>query len=78
MESMLYKENNDIILLYNNTLSAVRTTNAKGFVYGRPGRDGFYPLQNEELGWVTAVPPKTSRARAAPGSSSGSWSPSSW
>lgn len=57
MESILYRENNDIILVYNNTLSAVRTSYAKGYLYGKAGSSGFYPLQNEQLGWLTAVPP---------------------
>lgn len=67
MEAMLYKENNDVILLYNNTLAAVRSAYAPGFVHGRPGSDGFYPLQNEQLGWVTAVPPKTTSSSSNTG-----------
>lgn len=67
MESILYQENNDIILFYNNTLSAVRTAYEKGFLYGKPGQNGFYPLQNEQLGWVTAIPPKSTSSSSSTG-----------
>jgi peptide/nickel transport system substrate-binding protein len=56
MEKILYNANYDIILYYNNTISALRTSDAKGYLYGTAGSDGFYPLQNEQLGWIKAIP----------------------
>jgi peptide/nickel transport system substrate-binding protein len=60
MQQILYSINNDIILYYQNDLAAVRTGSAKGFLFGRPDSQGFYPFQNYKLGWINAVPDEAS------------------
>lgn len=46
MQAILYEANADIILVYKNGLSAVRTDQTSGFVSGSPDAKGFYPAQN--------------------------------
>jgi peptide/nickel transport system substrate-binding protein len=65
MQQLLYAENDDIILYYQNDLAAVRKDSAKGFLSGRPNSQGFYPFQNYKLGWINGVPPASSSSSSS-------------
>ena len=70
MQKILYDANVDIMLWYGDTLNAVRSDQVKGFFYGKPTAQGFYPQQNLFINWRTATP-------VADASSSGT-SPAVW
>ncbi len=60
MQKILYDANVDLILVYANNLSAVRTDAKAGFVVGKPDSEGFYPYQNYTRSWRLADPPSAS------------------
>lgn len=60
MQQILYDANVDLILYYQNNLSAVRTDAKRGFVTGSPDSQGFYPYQNYTRSWRYAQPPSAS------------------
>ncbi|SHG96786.1 peptide/nickel transport system substrate-binding protein [Jatrophihabitans endophyticus] len=68
MQQILYDANVDLILFYQNNLSAVRTNAKNGFVTGKADGQGFYPYQNYTRSWRYAQPPSSS----SDGGSSGS------
>ncbi len=68
MQNILYNANNDVILFYPNTLSAVKTGYTKGYLYGEPDANGFYPLQNEQMGWLKAIPSASASSSSGGGS----------
>jgi peptide/nickel transport system substrate-binding protein len=56
MQQILYQNAVDIILYYPDNLSAVRSSTVKGFFYGKPDAQGFYPQQNDFINWHIAAP----------------------
>jgi peptide/nickel transport system substrate-binding protein len=56
MQQILYQNAVDIVLYYPDNLGAVRTSSVKGFFYGKPGAQGFYPQQYVFLDWQSAAP----------------------
>jgi peptide/nickel transport system substrate-binding protein len=56
MQQNLYQNAVDVILYYPDNLGVVRTTGAKGFFFGKPNAQGFYPQQNLFINWRTATP----------------------
>jgi peptide/nickel transport system substrate-binding protein len=56
MQQILYQNAVDVILYYPDWLSAVRTSVAKDYFYGKPNAQGFYPIPNEFINWRTATP----------------------
>ncbi len=56
MQQILYQNAVDVILYYPDNLGAARTTGAKGFFFGKPNAQGFYPQQNLFINWRTAAP----------------------
>jgi peptide/nickel transport system substrate-binding protein len=56
MQQILYQNAVDVILYYPDWLSAVRTSVAKDYFYGKPDAQGFYPIPNEFINWRMATP----------------------
>ena len=56
MQQILYQNAVDVVLYYPDNLGAVRTSSVKGFFYGKPGAQGFYPQQYVFLDWQSAAP----------------------
>ena len=56
MQQILYQNAVDVILYYPDWLSAVRTSVAKNYFYGKPDAQGFYPIPNEFINWRMATP----------------------
>lgn len=56
MQNILYTQNADIILFYQNILEAVRTKDVSDFIYGKPDSSGFPPRQEVYLDWMDAKP----------------------
>ena len=56
MQQNLYQNAVDVILYYPDNLGVVRTAGAKGFFFGKPNAQGFYPQQNLFINWRTAAP----------------------
>jgi peptide/nickel transport system substrate-binding protein len=56
MQQILYQNAVDVILYYPDWLSAVRTSVAKDYFYGKPDAQGFYPIPNEFINWRQATP----------------------
>ena len=72
MQKILYAANDDIILYYQNNLAAVRKQASKGYLYGSPNSQGFYPYQVVWRAWMTAQPPASSSASGSTSSSGAS------
>ena len=74
MQQILYQNAVDIILYYPDNLGAVRSSAVKGFFYGKPNAQGFYPQQNVFINWRIATPaapaPRPPRPARPCGSSS--------
>ncbi|GAB2476946.1 ABC transporter substrate-binding protein [Jatrophihabitans fulvus] len=60
MQKILYDANVDLILYYQNNLSAVRKDSAKDFITGKADAQGFYPYQNYTRNWRLAEPSASS------------------
>jgi ABC-type transport system substrate-binding protein len=56
MQQILYQNAVDIILYYPDNLGVARTSAVKGFFFGKPDAQGFYPQQNIFINWRTAAP----------------------
>ena len=56
MQNILFNQNADIILFYQNILEAVRTKSVSDFIYGKPDGSGFPPRQEVYLDWLDARP----------------------
>jgi peptide/nickel transport system substrate-binding protein len=56
MQQILYQNAVDVILYYPDNLGVARTSAVKGFFFGKPDAQGFYPQQNIFINWRIAAP----------------------
>lgn len=74
MQQILYNANVEIVLLYKNGLSAYRSDQVSGYLYGQANPAGFYPLQNSFYNWRTGgLPTVATGASSTKPTHTGAW-----